>query len=96
MNVISYSFESVRTVFEDMSCAQKSSKENHSLRVSGNVNSMNRSFLVEGSAEDENLNNGPKMKRWVGKATLMMRDHVPGHGTTLSVFGSLDHSRAAR
>ena len=26
----------------------------------------------------------------------MMKDHVSGHGTTLSVPGSQDHSRAAR
>ena len=36
------------------------------------------------------------MKRLASKATLMMKDHVFGHETTLSVPGSPDHSRAAR
>ena len=26
----------------------------------------------------------------------MMRDHVSGHGTTLNVFGSADHSGASK
>ena len=42
------------------------------------------------------LDNGPKMNWLVSKAALMMNDHGSGHGPTLSVLGSPDHSRAAR
>ena len=42
------------------------------------------------------LDNGQKVKWLARKATLMMKDHVSGHGTTLSVLGSPDHSKAAR
>ena len=41
-------FENVRTVFGDLFCTQKSSMENPSLRVSGHVNSMNRTCIVGG------------------------------------------------
>ena len=41
------------------------------------------------------LDNGPRMKWLASKVTLMMKDHVSGHGTTLSVSGSPDHIRAA-
>ena len=41
------------------------------------------------------LDNGPRKKWLASKATLMMEDHVSGHGTTLSVSGSPDHTRAA-
>ena len=37
------------------------------------------------------LDNGPRMKWLASKVTLMMKDHVSGHGTTLSVSGSPDH-----
>ena len=40
-------FESVRTVFGELFCTPKSSMENPSLRVSGHVSSMNRTFIVE-------------------------------------------------
>ena len=46
-------FETKRTMFVEMFCTPKSSMENPSLRVSGNVNSMNRTFIVEDCAEDD-------------------------------------------
>ena len=53
MNVPAYTLESVRTVFVDLFCTSKSSMENPSLRVSGHVSSMNRTFIVEDDAEDD-------------------------------------------
>ena len=53
MNVISYTFEAVRTVFVDLFCTPQSSMENPSLRVSGHGSSMNRTFIVEDCAEDD-------------------------------------------
>ena len=37
------------------------------------------------------VDNGPKMKGLASKATLMMKDHVSGHGTTLSVLFLHEH-----
>ena len=42
------------------------------------------------------LDNGPHMKQPSRKATLMIRQHAFGPGTTMSFLGSPDHSRAAR
>ena len=53
MNVPANTFESVRTVFVELFCPPKSSMENPSLRVSGHVSSMNRTFIVENYAEDD-------------------------------------------
>ena len=53
MDIPAYTFETGRTVFVELFCAPKSSMENPSLRVSGHVNSMNRTFIVEDYAEDE-------------------------------------------
>ena len=44
---------SVRTVLVELFCKLKSSMENPSLRVSGFVSSMNRTFIVEDNAEDD-------------------------------------------
>ena len=48
-----HTFENVRTVFGDLFCTQKSSMENRPLRVSGHINSMNRTCIVEDYTEDE-------------------------------------------
>ena len=53
MNIIVYTFEAVRTTFLESICASKSSVENPSLRVSGHVSGMNRTFIVEDYAEDD-------------------------------------------
>ena len=53
MNITAYTLENVRTVFVELFCTPESSMENPSLRVSGNVNSMNRSSIVEDYAEAE-------------------------------------------
>ena len=53
MNVPAYTFESVRTVFVELFRTPKSSMENPSLRVSGHIRSMNRTFIVEDYAEDD-------------------------------------------
>ena len=55
---------------------------------------MKRTFIVEDCAGDD-------FGQWANddvasKATLMMRDHVCERGTTLSVPGCPDHSRASR
>ena len=68
--------------------------ENPSLRVSGHVSCMNRTFIVEDYAEDD-------FGQWTkdeetGEQGCIVRDHVSGHGTTLSVPGGPEHSRAAR
>ena len=47
MDIPAYTFETARTVFVELFCAPKSSMENPSLRVSGHVNSMNRTFIEE-------------------------------------------------
>ena len=52
MNVPAKTFEFVRTVFVELFCTPKSSMENLSLRVSGHVSSMNRTFIVDDYAED--------------------------------------------
>ena len=52
-------------------CTAKCSMENPSLRVSGRVSSMNRTFIVEDYAEYD-------FGQWAkvaNKATLMMKDH---------------------
>ena len=66
--------------------------EKPSLRVSGHVSSMNRTFIVEDHAEDEF---GQRAQNEVTgeQGSLTMRDHVSGPGTTLSVPGSPDQSR---
>ena len=46
-------FQSVTTVFVELFCTPKSSMENPSLRVGGDVSSMNRTSIVEDYAEDE-------------------------------------------
>ena len=89
MNVTVYTLEAVKTGV----CGIESSMENPSLRVSGHVSSMNRAFIVDDFAEDEF---GQRAEDWRARLTLLMKDHVSGHGTTLSVPGSPDHSRAAR
>ena len=53
MNIIVYTFETKRTRFLESICAMKSSIENLSLRVSGHVSGMNRTFIVEDYAEDD-------------------------------------------
>ena len=53
MNITAYTFEAVKTTFLELLCAPKSSMENPSLRVSGQVSSMNRTFIVEDYAEDD-------------------------------------------
>ena len=53
MDISALTFESVRPVFVELFCSPKSSMENPSLRVSGHVNGMNRTFFVEDYAEDE-------------------------------------------
>ena len=53
MNVPAYTFEAVRTVFVELFCTPKSSMENASLRLSGHVSSMNRTWTVEDCAEDD-------------------------------------------
>ena len=53
MDIPAFSFETARTVFVELFCTPKSSMENPSLRVSGHVSSMNRTFIVEDTAEDE-------------------------------------------
>ena len=53
MNVSAYTSESVRTVFVELFCTPKRSMENPSLRESGHVSSMNRTFIVEDYDEDE-------------------------------------------
>ena len=57
--------------------------ENPSLRVSGHVSSMNRTFIVEDYAEDD-------FGQWAKDEVTgeLMKDRVSGHGTTLSVPGS--------
>ena len=53
MEIPTKTIETVRTVFVELFCTQKSSMGNPSIRASGNVDSMNRSFIVEDYAEDE-------------------------------------------
>ena len=53
MIVAAYTSEALGTVFMELSCTPKSSMENPSLRVSGHVSSMNRTFIVEDYAEDD-------------------------------------------
>ena len=45
MDIPAFTFESVRAVFVELFCTPKSSMENPSLRVSGHVSSMNRTFI---------------------------------------------------
>ena len=52
MNVTAHTLESLRTELVELFCTPKSSMENPSLRVSGHVSSMNRTFIVENHAED--------------------------------------------
>ena len=53
MNITAYTFEAVRTTFLELFCTPISSMENPSLRMSGHVSSMNRTFIVEDCAEDD-------------------------------------------
>ena len=53
MNITAETFEAVRTTFLELFCTPKSSIENPSLRVSGHVSSMNRTFILEDYAEDD-------------------------------------------
>ena len=53
MDMPAYTCEAARTVFVELFGTPKSSMENPSLRVSGHVSSMNRTFTVEDYAEDE-------------------------------------------
>ena len=53
MNITVYTFEAVRTVFVELFCTPKRSMENPSVRVSGHVSNMNRTFIVEDYAEDD-------------------------------------------
>ena len=67
----------------------------HHVSKSRHVVLVQRTFIVEEYAED-NFGQWPRMKWLASKAALMMKDHVSGHGTTLRVSGSPDHTRAAR
>ena len=59
-----YTLEAVKTVLVELCSTPKRSLENPSLRVSGHGSSMNRTFIVEGCAEDE-------FGRWaVGEVTV--------------------------
>ena len=49
LHIITYAFEAVKTTFLELFCTM----QNTSIRVSGHVNSMNRTFIVEDYAEDE-------------------------------------------
>ena len=53
MNITACTFEAVRTEFVELFSTPKSSMENPSLRVSGHVSSMNRTFIVEDCTEDD-------------------------------------------
>ena len=53
MDIPSCTFEAVRELFVELFCTPKNSMENPSLRVSGHVSNMNRTFIVEDNAEDE-------------------------------------------
>ena len=53
MNITAYTFEAVKTTFLEWFCTPKSMMENPSLHVSGHVNGMNRTFIVEDYAEDD-------------------------------------------
>ena len=53
MSVTAYTFEAVRTEFVELFSTPKNSMENPSLRVSGHVSSMNRTFIVEDYTEDD-------------------------------------------
>ena len=48
-----YTLGAMKTVFVELFCTLENSMENPSLRVSGHGSSMNRTFIVEGCAEDE-------------------------------------------
>ena len=67
--------------------------DNPSLRVSGHVNSMNRTFIMEDYAEDE-------FRQWAKDEVTGEQGYVDderscsGHWTTLSVSDSPDHTRA--
>ena len=96
MNVPAHTLESVRTVFLELFWTPKSSMENPSLHTWADKSAAWTEHLSWKTALKTNLDNGPKIKRLARKAALIMRDHVSGHGTTLSVPRSPDHSRAAR
>ena len=53
MDIPACTFGTARTVFVELFCKPKSLMENPSLRVSGHVSSMNRTFFVEDFTEDE-------------------------------------------
>ena len=52
MNVTANTLDAVQTVFVDFFCSPKSSMENPSLRVNGHGGSTNRTFIVEGYADE--------------------------------------------
>ena len=53
MKITVYTFEAVKTTFLELFCTVTSSMENPSLRVSGHVSSMYRTFIVEDYAEHD-------------------------------------------
>ena len=53
LNVTVGTFEAVKTTYLELLCAPRSSMENPSLRASGHVSSVNRTFIVEEYAEDD-------------------------------------------
>ena len=53
MNMTAYTFDAVRTTFLKLFFTAKSPMENASLRVSGHVSSMNRTFMFADFAEDD-------------------------------------------
>ena len=95
MDIPAYTFEAVRTVFVELFCTPTSSTENPSLRVSGRVSSMNKTFIVEDYAQDE-FGQWTKDEVTGKQGYVMMKGHVSGRGTTLSVPGSPENSRAVR
>ena len=95
MNVTAYTFEAVKTVFVELFCTPQCSKENPSLRVRGHGNNMNRIFIVEDCAEDD-------FGLWATDEVTGEQSYIDdeimlfGHGTTMSMPGNPDHSRAAK
>ena len=55
LNITTSTFQAVQRTFLELFCTPKSSMENPSLRVSGNVGSMNRTFIVEEYAAEDNF-----------------------------------------
>ena len=84
-NVIAQTCEEGKTVSVEWLCALKSSMYHLSLRGRGHGSHAEDEFGHCVKVEETGL---------ASKATLMMGDHVSGHGTTM--LGSPDHSVAAR